>query len=65
MQKWEYRIIDSINAEGDNFLAGKSREAVEKYLNDLGKDGWEVVNLDFVETETRMSFVGVAKRPQD
>ncbi len=62
MSKWEYRLLDSMEIEEGGFLAIKSREAVESYLNGVGDEGWEVINLDFVEIEGRTSFVGVAKR---
>lgn len=62
MKKWEYRMVDSADVEGGSFVMGKSRESIEEYLNDLGTEGWEIVNLDFVELENRSSFVGVAKR---
>jgi hypothetical protein len=62
MKKWEYRFLDSMEIEEGGFLAVKSREAVEDYLNALGADSWEIINLDFVEIEGRTSFVGVAKR---
>jgi hypothetical protein len=62
MRTWEYRIIDSHDVPGEGMLKGKSREALEAYLNQLGEDGWEVVNIDFNELEGRRSFVGIAKR---
>ena len=62
MRKWEYKYLDSLDIEEGDFLAIKSRESVEEYLNQLGAEGWEVINLDFVEVEGRTSFVGVAKR---
>lgn len=62
MRKWEYKYLDSLDIEEGDFLAIKSRESVEDYLNQLGAEGWEVINLDFVEVEGRTSFVGVAKR---
>jgi hypothetical protein len=62
MTTWEYRFLDSMDIEEGGFLAVKSREAVEAYLNAIGDEGWEVVNLDFVEIEGRTSFVGIAKR---
>lgn len=62
MKEWEYRLIDSSDAANGNFLMGVSREAIEEYLNDLGAQGWEIVNVDFVEQENRTSFLGVAKR---
>ena len=40
----------------------RTREAVEEYLNGLGDEGWEVVNVDFVEWDGPGSFVGIAKR---
>ncbi len=62
MRKWEYRYVDSLDIEEGDFLAIKTREGVEDYLNQLGAEGWEIINLDFVEVEGRTSFVGVAKR---
>ena len=63
MQGWEYKIVDSSDVDDGNFLEGASRDKIEEYLNQLGADGWEIINLDFVETESRSSFIGVAKRP--
>ena len=62
MTKWEYRILDSKEVASEGWLKGKSRQAVESYLNELGGQGWEVINLDWRELETRASFTGVAKR---
>lgn len=67
MVKWEYRLIDSKNlpeAERGIFSQTRvTREAAERYLNTLGADGWEVIDLDFdfLVHETA-AFVGVAKR---
>jgi hypothetical protein len=44
-------------------LKGKDRSDLEAYLNALGKEGWEVINLDFKELDSRFEFSGVAKRP--
>ena len=62
MPKWEYVILDSLDLEKRLTIAGPSRDDVEKYLNVLGSRGWEIVNLDFRELESRGSFTGVAKR---
>jgi len=62
MKKWEYRIIDTREVPGGGILKGKSRQAVEAYLNDLGGQGWEIVNLDALEFKGCMEFRGVAKR---
>ncbi len=62
MSKWEYRIVDSKDVPSGGFFRGKDRAEIDGYLNQLGQDGWEVVNLDFRELESRFEFVGVAKR---
>ncbi len=62
MRKWEYRIVDSKDVVGGGIFKGKDRTEVDKYLNILGEEGWEIVNLDFRELETRFEFTGVAKR---
>ena len=65
MIRWEYRIVDSDDVPGGGIFRGKSRHNVEEYLNAAGRDGWEIVNIDFLELEGRTSFVGVAKRPME
>jgi hypothetical protein len=63
MKKWEYKIIDTKDVPGGGFLKGKSREAIEAYLNDLGVQGWEIVNLDALEWQgDHLTFLGVARR---
>lgn len=62
MRTWEYKIIDSREVPREGTFRGRSREALEEYLNQLGAEGWEVVNIDSLELESRTSFVGIAKR---
>jgi hypothetical protein len=62
MKKWEYIIIDSLDMQRRLSLKGPNREQLEEYLNVLGSKGWEVVNLDFNEIDSRYSFVGLVKR---
>jgi len=62
MKKWAYRIVDSKDVSGGGVFKGKDRADVEAYLNELGKDGWEIINLDFRELESRFEFSGVAKK---
>lgn len=61
--KWEYRVFDSKDVKRDGLLKGRSRESIERFLDGLGEDGWEVVSMTFRELESRSSFTGVAKRP--
>ena len=65
MKKWEYKIVDSRDAKRGLSLKLPSREEEEEYLNLLGSEGWEVVNLDFNEIDNRFSFVGLVKREVD
>jgi hypothetical protein len=63
MKKWEYKIIDTKDVPGGEILKGKSRDAIEAYLNELGGQGWEIVNLDALELQGHhLTFLGVAKR---
>lgn len=62
MKKWEYKIVDSKDVAGGGIFKGRARSDVESYLSSLGKEGWELINLDFRELEGRLEFSGVAKR---
>ena len=64
MTKWEYKIVDSRDIKRDGLFKGRTRESVERYLSELGEQGWELINVDFRELEGRDSFTGIAKRPK-
>ena len=58
MRRWEYKLISANDVAGEGGFKGKSREVVESYLNNLGQEGWEVINVDFpdgYENPTRFS----------
>lgn len=65
---WEYLIVDSSKAEKSGFLKGRTIENVEAYLNQLGAEGWEIIDLDFQMDPTMPGgpthFHGIAKRPK-
>ncbi len=65
MPKWEYLILDSLDLEKRLSIRGPRRDNIEKYLDVLGSRGWEIVNLDFRELDSRGSFTGVAKRERN
>ena len=46
-------------------ISGPNKEEVENYLDVLGSRGWEIINIDFRELDSRGSFAGVAKRKLD
>lgn len=62
MKKWEYMIVDSQEIPGGGIFKGKDRSDINNFLNKLGEEGWEIINLDFRELERRSEFTGVAKR---
>ena len=62
MKTWEYKLVDSKDVCSGGVFKGKKRTDVEAYLNELGSDGWEIINLDFRELERRFEFSGVARR---
>ena len=65
MVKWEYKFLDSsLVADPKGILPKpKSIKDIEAYLNQLGAEGWEIVNIDFRELSSPGEFFGVAKRP--
>ncbi|AWB69224.1 hypothetical protein C2869_22240 (plasmid) [Saccharobesus litoralis] len=62
MQQFEYKIIDTRDVESAGLFKGRQREDIEAYLNALGAEGWELVNVDFRELEGGLEFAGVMKR---
>ncbi len=62
MKNWEYKVLDSKDIPRAGILKGRDRSGVENYLNSLGREGWELVNIDFRELEGRFEFTAVAKR---
>lgn len=66
MQNWEYKFLSTADLEKRGFLLKRVEPAeVEKYLNSLGREGWEIINLDFIDTTAFIDFRGIAKRPVD
>lgn len=61
-KKWEYCIVDSHEVQGVNFTDKRDKKDITEYLNRLGQDGWEIINLDLTETQAHFNFFGVAKR---
>ena len=61
-KQWEYRIVSSHEIDDTNWDGEYTLEEVNAYLNKLGKEGWEIVNLDMTEIEKLYNFFGVAKR---
>jgi hypothetical protein len=59
--KWEYKFIDSGEVPAPGTFKSKTSEDFEAYFNALGRDGWEIIALDFSDMKT--VFYGVAKRP--
>ena len=67
MDRWEYKLLDSKRlpeAEKGIFKQTKvSLDEAEAYLNKLGNEGWEIIDIDFdFLIHDTGAFVGVAKR---
>ena len=63
MREWEYRIVDSRDTPKGGAFKDRERETVENCLNELGEQGWEIINLDFQGVLAgSFEFSGVAKR---
>lgn len=62
MKKYKYKIVDTRDVASAGLFKGRKREDVEAYLNLLGAQGWELVNVDFRELEGGLEFAGVMKK---
>ncbi|SHI15266.1 DUF4177 domain-containing protein [Ferrimonas marina] len=62
MSRYEYKIVDSRDVPSAGMFKGRERGDLEAYLNELGQQGWELVNVDFRELEGALEFAGVMKR---
>jgi len=65
MQQWEYRTV---KVEAKGWFAGGvlDQSKLEAALNDLGRDGWELVSTfdtNMLHGQTR-EIVSVLKRPK-
>ena len=50
MKKFEYRLLDS----NSGFFSGIDFQELTNHLNDLGREGWEVVSvIDTAHTSNR------------
>jgi hypothetical protein len=67
MDKWEYKLLDSKRLpEAEKGIFKRTRVSIteaEAYLNKLGEDGWEIIDIDFdFLIHDTGAFAGVAKR---
>jgi len=70
MKKWEYKLLDSKKLpEAEKGIFKQSKLTLleaEMYLNRLGEEGWEIIDIDFdFLIHDTGAFVGVAKRAKN
>ncbi len=56
MSNWEYKLITS----GKGGFASPDR--MEKFLNDLGQEGWEIITFQ-TQPDNLLAFTGLVRRP--
>ena len=62
MPKFEYKMIDTRDVETAGLFKGRKRADIEDYLNQLGNEGRELVNVDYRELEGGTEFAGIMKK---
>jgi hypothetical protein len=64
--QWEYKLISSYDVPGAGgmFNDTRTREQLEAFLNRLGEEGWEIINVDFADQALKevRYFSAMAKR---
>jgi hypothetical protein len=58
--RWEYKVVRS-----DDLPSNIKAEDRDRLFNELGEQGWEMVNIDWVDTPVSDEFVATFKRPRD
>jgi hypothetical protein len=64
-RRWEYKLLSTkdLPSAGMMGLKPRARADVEAYLNELGKDGWEIIGIGFNEMmDSDTHFQALAKR---
>lgn len=62
MKTWEYYVVTPDEIERSGFFQTVNAKALEARLNELGSTGWELVNIDFLDTTSTLYFRAVMKR---
>jgi hypothetical protein len=65
MQKWEYKLVSYKDVKPAGIFQQATREMLEDHLNELGSQGWEIVNVDWMDAYgSEVYFLAIAKRPR-
>lgn len=65
MNQWEYKLLSTNDLEKRGFFKSIDPSDAEKYFNSLGDEGWEIINIDFIDTTAFIGFHGLARRPKN
>ncbi len=47
MDRWEYKTIRAKEVAVNVFFPRKTAERIDEFFNDLGRQGWEVIQFNF------------------
>ena len=56
MKKWEYTIVYTRALQEAIFKGESSHKSLTSYLNELGEEGWEILNFGQMINENRVSI---------
>ncbi|MFL5386362.1 MAG: DUF4177 domain-containing protein [Longimicrobiaceae bacterium] len=62
--RWEYKVVRSDDLPS-NWAGSIKPEDRDRLFNELGEQGWEMVNIDWVDDTVSDDFVATFKRPLD
>ena len=62
MEKWEYKTLRTKDLGVSVFSSRKTAAAIDEYLNELGRQGWELVQFNFGSLSGQGRIAGLLKR---
>ena len=62
MEKWEYKTLRAKELGISIFSSRRTAMAIDDYLNELGRQGWELVEFNFGSLSAKAGIAGLLKR---
>jgi Domain of unknown function (DUF4177) len=65
VERWEYKTLRAKELDISIFSSHKTAVAIDEVLNELGRQGWELVEFNFGCLGGKAGIAGLLKRRRD